>query len=428
MTTLHIRGGQLIDASQGLDRIGNLLIADGKIVGIDQRPPADAVELDATGLLVCPGLIDLHASLGEPGFEEDETIATGTASALAGGFTSVAVRPDTEPVVDNRAAAEFIRLQGERAGHCHIFPLGAVTKKHAGEELAEIGLLVEGQAVGFTDAKQPIANAEIMRRALQYSRMFNKPILNFPQVPELLTGGLMHEGFHSTLLGLRGIPAAAEEIMVIRDIALAEMTGGHIHLMCLSTRRGVDAVRRAKTDGVRVTADVTAHHLALTDESMRSFDTNHKVLPPLRSRDHIDALIAGLQDGTIDAICSDHEPSAEEKKLCELDQAPFGIVGLESVIPVCGSVLVEPGHLTWAQVIERLTTGPAGVLGLSKGTLQPDADADITLIDPKVRWSFDAGCLRSASSNTPFNGFPGLGRVVSTIVSGHVRYRCPQPN
>ncbi len=421
MATLVIRGGRIIDPSQNVDRVGDLVIEDGRVVGIDVPASPDEV-LDAAGLLVVPGLIDCQVALREPGFEEDETIVTGTAAALAGGLTSVACLPDTVPVVDNRAAAEFVQLQSDRAGHCNVFPLGAVTKDHAGQELAEIGQLVEGGAIGFTDGKTPVANAEVMRRALQYTRMFDRPILCHPQVPELVQDGVMHEGFYSTLLGLRGMPPAAEEIMTARDVALAELTGGRIHLMCLSTDGAVDLVRRAKKRGVRVTASVAVHNLLLTDAEMRSFDPNLKVDPPLRSQDHVDALIAGLKDGTIDVITSDHQPVAEEKKDRELDLAPFGISGLETLLPLCVKALIEPGHLTWPQLIDKLSTQPARVLGLKKGTLQPGADADVTLIDPELEWTVDPQQFLSKSRNTPFAGWKVRGRATRVLVGGQVRY------
>lgn len=423
MSTILIRGGRVIDPGQNFDRTGNLLLRDGRVAEIDPSDDTADEIIDATGLIVSPGWIDLHVSHREPGSEEDETTATATAAALAGGFTGIACLPDTSPVVDNRAAAEFILLQAERAGNCHVFPLGAVTKDHAGQELAEIGQLVEGGAVGFTGAKRPVADAEIMRRALEYARMFDRPIFNHPEVPELVADGVMHEGYYSTLLGLKGMPASAEEIMVGRDIALAEMTGGRLHLMCVTTCHSVEQIRRAKARGVRVTADVAPHHLTLTDESLQSFDANYKVDPPLRPQEHIDALIEGLQDGTIDAISSDHQPYAEEKKNREVDLAPFGIVGLETLLPICLKSLIEPGHLNWPQLIEKLTTGPARVLGLSQGTLQPGADADVTLIDPEQEWTIDPGQFRSLSRNTPFAGWEVRGRVHTVIVRGEVRYR-----
>ncbi len=425
MSTLLIRGGRIIDPSEGIDRIGNLLVRDGCIVGIDETTAVTDQLIDASGLIVCPGLIDTHVSLREPGFETDETIASGTAAALAGGFTSIACLPDTSPVVDDRASIEFVLLQAARAGHCHVFPLGAVTREHAGSALAEIGQLVEGGAVGFTDAKHPIADAEVMRRALEYAQMFNRPIFNHPQVPELVENGVMHEGFYSTLLGLRGMPAAAEHIMVSRDIALAEMTGGRLHLMSISTSNSVDLIRRAKTRGIRVTASVPPHHLTLTDASLKTFDSNYKVDPPLRTQEHIDVLIEGLVDGTIDVISSDHQPYAQEKKDHELDLVPFGIVGLETLLPLCVKSLIEPGHLDWPQLIARLTTGPALVLGLMKGTLSPGSDADVTLIDPAAEWTIDPTQFRSSSRNTPFGGWKVRGRAQAVIVKGKIRYQFP---
>ena len=423
MSTTLIRGGRIIDPSQNIDRVANLFLRDDRVVSIDDATTVADHLIDAGGLIVCPGLIDMHVSLREPGDEKDETISSGTAAALAGGMTSVVCMPDTSPVVDNRAAVEFVQLQTERAGHCHVFPLGAVTKNHAGEELAEIGQLVEGGAVAFTDAKRPIANAEIMRRALEYTRMFNCPIFNQPQVPELVSGGVMHEGQYSTFLGLQGMPAAAEDIMVGRDIALAEMTGGRLHLMTVSTAGSVDQIHRAKASNVLVTAEVTPHHLTLTDAELQTFDSNCKVDPPLRTQQHIDALIEGLKDGTIDVICSDHQPYAAEKKDRELDLAPFGIVGLETLLPICIRTLIEPGHLSWPQLIGKLTIGPASILGIQKGTLRPGADADVTLLDPEAPWTIDPTKFRSKSRNTPFAGWEVRGRTHTVIVGGQVRYQ-----
>lgn len=421
MSTLLIKSGRLIDPARGIDAVGDLWLIDGRVA---DRPRGTVAEtIDATGLIVCPGLIDARVTLGEPGCEEDETIDTGTAAALAGGFTTVGVMPDTLPPVDNRAAAEFITLQGERAGHCRVVPLGTVTKRHEGAELSEIGQLVDGGAVAFTDGKRAIANSEVMRRALQYAGMWDRALLHHPQVPELAAGGVMHEGRQSTVLGVRGIPVAAEEIMVRRDIALAELTGGRVHLMAVSSRNSVDEVRQARQRGVRVSADVTPHHLLLTDESLCSYESCYKVDPPLRTREHIDALIAGLKDGTIEIICSDHQPRAQEKTDRELDQAPFGIVGLETLVPVCVAALIAPGHLTWPELIHKLTVGPAGLLGLDAGSLAPGAPADVTIIDPDAAWTVDAAAFASKSRNTPFHGREFRGRVRCTIVGGEVRYR-----
>ncbi len=423
MKSILIKNGRIIDPSQDLDQLGNLLIENGKITGLcDATVTADEI-IDATGLIVSPGFIDIHVSLCEPGFEEDETIESGTAAALAGGVTSLGCLPNTSPVVDDRSSAEFILLQAERAANCHVYPLGAITKNQEGKELAEIGQLVAGKAVGFTDADRPIDNAQIMRCALEYTRMFDRPILNRPQVAELTDKGQMHEGFHSTVLGLKGIPAAAEEIMVNRDIALAELTQGRIHLMCISTQNSVSQIRRAKATGIHVTADVTPHHLTLTDQMLENYDPNFKVLPPLRSQEHIDALIEGLKDGTIDAICSDHTPHAAEKKTDEILGADFGIIGLETLLPVCLQSLITPGHLSWPELISKLTVGPAQILGLEKGTLAEGADADITLINPDIRYILEPALLKSSSHNTPFLGKELQGRAEVVIVSGEIRFR-----
>ncbi len=422
MSSILIRGGRIIDPANNVDQVGDLLLNNGRVEGIDVGNTADET-IEAAGMIVCPGLIDLHVALREPGFEEDETTATGTAAALAGGFSSVCCLPDTSPVADNRADAEFVILQAARAGNCNVFPLGAVTKNHEGKELAEIGQLIEGGAVGFTDAKTPVANAAIMKHALQYANMFDRPILNSPQVPELVAQGVMHEGYYSTLLGLRGMPAAAESIMTNRDIALTELTGGKLHLMSISTSESVDLISRAQARNVRVTASVTPHHLTLTDASLKNFESKYKVNPPLRPQEHIDSLIAGLKDGTISVISSDHQPWAEQKTDCELDVVPFGIVGVETLLPICIKSLIEPQHLTWPELIAKLTIGPASVVNLNKGTLTVGADADVTVINPDIAWTIDAKQFRSKSRNSAFDGWDVTGRAESVVVSGEVRYR-----
>jgi len=425
MTTTLIRGGRIIDPAQNLDRVGNLLIREGRIVGIDSGGTVADELIDASGRIVCPGLIDAHVALREPGNEEDETTATGTAAALAGGFTSIACLPDTSPAIDSRGAAEFVFLMAARARNCNVFPLGSVTRRNEGQELAEIGQLVEGRAVALTDGKRAIASAEIMWRALEYARMFDCPILSLPRVPELAGQGVMHEGYYSTVLGLPGIPSAAESIMVSRDIALAARTESRLHLMCISTSVSVDLIRRARERRVQVSCDVTPHHLALTDAELQSFDSNFKVDPPLRTREHIDALIVGLQDGTIEVISADHQPRASEKKMRELDQAPFGIVGLETLLPICIETLITPGRLTWMQLLSKLTTGPARLLGIQKGSLKEGSDADITIIDPDIAWTIDPTQFRSKSRNTPFAGRRVQGRADTVLVGGEVRYRAP---
>lgn len=424
MSTLLLKNGRVIDPARKLDAVADLLVRDGRIAEVGEvRGAADDV-IDCTRRIVCPGLIDLHVGVRDPGYEEDETTATATAAALAGGFTAIAALPDTLPVVDNRAAAEYVVLQAERARNCRVYPLGAVTRDNAGQELADLGQLADGGAVAFSDGKRPLQSAEVLRRALEYARMFRRPIFTHPQDATLTAGGVMHEGYYSTLLGLRGMPAAAEDIMVSRDIALAELTSGRVHLMSVSTTNAVERIRRAKSRQIGVTADVAVHNLVLTDDQLQTYDANFKVDPPLRDAGHLQSLVQGLQDGTIDAISADHQPCAAEKKDRELDLVPFGIVGLETLIPLCIRALIDPGALTWPQLIAKLTIGPAQVLGLSeRGTLAVGAEADVTVIDPDVRWTIDPAAFRSKSRNTPFAGWEVRGRSELVLVGGEVRYR-----
>jgi dihydroorotase len=423
MNTLRITNGRVIDPSQGIDQTIDLWIKGEHILGLGPQPQLHATRvIDAGGKIVCPGLIDMHVHLREPGREEDETIATGTAAALAGGVTSVACMPNTEPALDSQAAAEFVYLQAERAGNANVYPVGAVTKGRRGEELAEIGGLVEGGAVAFTDDGSPVSSAEVMRRALEYCRMFDKAVLSHAEDLELTRGGVMNEGVESMRLGLRGMPAAAEEVMIHRDIELARMTGGRVHILHVSTAGGVDLIRRGKERGVRVTGEACPHHFTLTDQCLRTFDSNYKMSPPLRTEADVRAVIAGLKDGTLDVIATDHAPHAPEKKMRELDQAPNGIIGLETLLPVCVLALVEPGHLTWPQLIEKLTVNPARVLGLERGTLKPGADADVTILDPAAEWTIDPSRFRSKSRNCPFAGWNVRGQAFAVIVGGQVRF------
>jgi dihydroorotase len=424
MKTLLLANGRVIDPSQGIDEVTDLWIRGDSVLAIGRRPDLHADEtIDVRGRIVCPGLIDMHVHLREPGREEDETIATGTAAALAGGVTSVACMPNTEPALDSQAAAEFVYLQAERAGNANVFPVGAITKGRQGAELAEIGGLVEGGAVAFTDDGSPVVSAEIMRRALEYCQMFDKAVLSHCEDLDLTRGGVMHEGVVSMALGLRGMPAAAEEIMVNRDIALADATGGRLHILHTSTAGSVDLVRRARKRGVQVTAEACPHHFTLTEECLRTFDSNFKMAPPLRTQDDVDAIIDGLRDGTIEVIATDHAPHAPEKKMRELDQAPNGVIGLETLLPICVVALIEPGHLTWLQLIEKLTINPARVLGIPRGTLRPGADADVTVINPTAEWVIDPAQFRSKSRNCPFAGWKVRGRAELVLVSGRIRYR-----
>lgn len=424
MGSLRIAGGRVIDPSQDLDRVTDLWIDGGRIACIGPDAPFAADEtIAAGGLLVVPGLIDMHVHLRDPGGETDETMASGTLAALESGFTSVACMPDTEPAVDNQASAEFVTLLASRANHVKVWPVGAVTKDRAGEELAEMGGLVEGGAVAFTDSDRPIANADIMRRALQYAQMFDKPVLTQPLVPELVRNGLMNEGFVSMTLGMAGIPSAAEEIMVDRDLHLAQFTGGRLHLQNLSCQGSVASIRRAKLAGLAVTAEACPHHFTLTEEELKSFDANFKVLPPLRTADDVHALVAGLVDGTIDVIASGHSPWAPEKKLRELDDAPFGVIGIESLLPVAIRALIEPGLITWPALIRKLATNPARILGIDRGTLQVGRIADVTLIDPSESWTIDPARFRSKSRNCPFAGWKVKGRAKIVIAGGKAKFR-----
>jgi dihydroorotase len=422
LPTIQITGGRIIDPSQGLDQVGDLWISGGRILPTGGVNEEAEVVIDARGKIVCPGLIDVHVHLREPGNEEDETIATGSASALAGGVTSVACMPNTIPPIDTQAAAEFVVLQGLRARKANVYPVGAVSKGRKGEELAALGQLVAGGAVAFTDDGAPVANAGLMRRALEYSKMFDLVIMQHCQVPELTVGGVMNEGFESMRLGLGGMPAAAEDIMVARDIRLAEITGGRLHIQHISTARSVELVREGKARGIKVTAEACPHHFSLTDECLRAFDSNFKMNPPLRTTADVEAVIEGLKDGTIEILATDHAPHAREKKMRELDQAPFGIVGLETLIPITVKTLIEPGHLSWPEVIRKLTINPAELLRIPKGTLRPGADADVTVIDASTTWTIDPTKFLSKSRNTPYTGWEVRGRAHTVIVGGEVRY------
>ncbi len=423
MNTICIANGRVVDPSQDIDQVAELWIHDGRVAGIGPQPHLRADRtVDAQGKIVCPGLIDMHVHLREPGREEDETIATGTAAALAGGVTSVACMPNTEPAIDTQAAAEFVHLQAQRAGHANVFPVGAITKGRRGEELAEIGGLVEGGAVAFTDDGSPVVNSEVMRRAMEYCTMFDRAVLSHSEDPQLSRNGVMNEGFQSMRLGLRGYPAVAEEVMVYREIALARLTGARVHILHVSSAGSVELIRRGKQQGVRVTGEACPHHFTLTDECLHTFDSNFKMSPPLRTRDDIEAILDGLRDGTLDVLSTDHAPHAPEKKMRELEQAPNGIIGLETLLPVCIKALIEPGVLTWPQMIRKMTINPARVLGIDRGTLRPGAVADVTVIDPAAEWTIDPEQFRSKSRNCPFAGWKVRGRADDVLVGGVVKF------
>ena len=422
MTTLLIKNGWVIDPANKIDKITNIFIENGKIKSIGSKSPKANKTIDAKGLIVTPGLIDMHVHLREPGKEDEETIASGTASAINGGFTSLACMPNTDPAIDNEASAEFVYLQAKRSGKANVFPVGAVTKGRKGEEISEMGQLFRGGAVGFSDDGAPIKSAEVVRRALEYSKMFDKPIIDHCEDLDLIRDGTMSEGSVSVKLGLVGMPPVSEEIMVYRDIALAKLTGGKLHIAHISTKRAVDLVRQAKKDGIKVTAEVTPHHLTMTDDCVKTsdFNTNYKVNPPLRTKSDVEALRAGLKDGTIDVIASDHAPHSEEEKDVEFNVAPFGIIGMESLLPVVLTELVHKKVITIKQLVAALTINPAKILCISKGTLSIGADADVTLIDLNKEWVIDPTKFKSKSRNCPFAGWKVKGKAVGVILNGQI--------
>ena len=423
-----IANGYVIDPAQGINAGRNLLIEDGRVVGLLERGgqhPEGAELLDATGLVVAPGFIDMHTHLREPGAEYKETIATGAAAAVAGGWASICAMPNTDPVNDSAAVTRFVIEQAQHAQLANVFPIGALTKGSNGKELAEMGEMSSAGIVAVSDDGRPVANAGMMRRAMEYARGFDLPVIDHCQDPTLSAGGVMHEGHWSLLLGLKGMPAAAEDVHVIRDCVLAKLTGAAVHIAHISTRASLEAVRRAKEAGLLVTCEVAPHHWTLTDEAVAEFDTNMKMSPPLRSRDHVEALLAGLQDGTIDAIATDHAPHHADEKALEFDEAPFGITGLETAIGLAFD-LVQQGVINLERLVTLCSTNPARIFGLKeRGNLTAGAHADITILDPTCEWTFDVNASKSRSRNTPFHGRTMSGAAVATIVGGRVVYLNP---
>ena len=440
---LLIQNGYVIDPAQGVNTGKSILLEDGRVVGLSSHsdPIPDDVEVfDATGLIVAPGFIDMHVHLREPGHEYKETIASGAAAAIAGGFTTVCAMPNTNPVNDNAAVTRFVIEQAERAGLASVFPIGAITKNSEGTELAEMGEMKDAGIVAVSDDGRPVPNAAMMRRAMEYARGFDLPVIDHCEDKSLARGGAMHEGHWSLVLGLRGTPAAAEELDALRDCALAELTGARVHLAHVSTRGAIEAVRRAKEKGLPVTCEVAPHHWTLTDEAVAGergssptvsegflpYDTNTKMNPPLRSQDHIEAILEGLRDGTVDIIASDHAPHHADEKALEYDQAPSGIVGLETSIGLAMNGLVNEGILSLERLVELCATNPARILKLEdRGTLRAGARADVTIIDPERTWTFDVSRSKSKSRNTPFGGYSFRGAAVATLVAGRIVYLNP---
>ena len=419
--TLLLKNARVVDPSSGLDAPRDVLIENGRIARVEARLSVAGVEvLDLQGLHVCPGFIDMHVHLREPGYEWKETIATGTRAAAAGGFTGVACMPNTVPPIDSRSVVEFVLAQARQHGAVRVYPIGCVSKGQLGEELAEMGDMAIAGARGFSDDGKPVASAGLMRRALEYARIFDLPVIDHCEEPTLVAGGVVHEGDLSTRLGLKGWPGVAEDLMVQRDVLLAQYTGGSVHIAHMSTARSAEIVRRAKREGIKVTCEVTPHHLVLDQSAVLGYDTNAKMNPPLRTEGDKAGLLAALADGTVDAIATDHAPHHADEKCVEFSLAPFGIVGLETAVSLALDRLVHADVLPLPRLVELFTTGPAGILRLDKGTLRVGVDADVTVLDLDRRVIVEPSSFRSKSANTPFAGWELRGAPVLTIVGGRI--------
>jgi len=424
MASILIQNGTVLDPSQKLERKADVLLRDGKVAAIGTNlGQADRV-IDASGCYVTPGLIDVHVHFREPGDEEEETIASGSASAVAGGFTTVCCMPNTKPPLDNEAQVEFVCRESQRVGLANVYPVGAITKGREGKELAEIGSMHRRGAVAFSDDGVGVNDAAVMRKALQYAKMFDTVLMQHCE-EHSLSGGSMHAGLASTTLGLAGIPAEAEQLMIARDLLLNRTIGCRYHVQHISTAWSVELIRQAKRDGQKwVTAEVAPHHLLLTDEHCATYDTNYKMNPPLRTGADVKACIEGVKDGTIDILATDHAPHLSEEKELEFPFAPFGIIGLEPALPLYVKALVEPGHISWMRLIEMMTSRAAAIVKLAdKGTLRDGADADVTIIDPNREWTLDIEQFASKSRNCPYQGWTLKGRATHTIVGGDLKWQ-----
>ena len=439
---IEVKNGRIIDPSQGLDAFGDIMLDDGRIAEVVTRKPKQNPEIkkkdlmnpqpslvarvsenhiiiNANRMIVTPGLIDMHVHLREPGFEHKETIKTGTMAAVKGGFTTVCCMPNTFPVNDNASVTEFIKRKASQEGYCSVLPIGAITKGQKGTELAEIGTMRKEGCIAFSDDGQPVTNSLIMRRALEYSKAFDVPVISHSEDLSLSEGGVMNEGLLSVTLGLKGSPAEAEQIMIFRDIILAELTAGKLHIAHVSTKGSVDLIRLAKQRGVRATAETCPHYFSITEQAVRGYDTDAKVNPPLRTEQDVEAIQQGLQDGTIDVIATDHAPHHRDEKLREFDIAPSGISGLETALAL-SLRLVDKGILTYSQLIEKMALNPGRILDIEKGSLKEGSDADIVIIDVNKKFVVDPGTFISRGRNTPFKGWLLKGVPVVTIVRGTV--------
>lgn len=429
MSSLVITNARVLDPTEGIDIAAGGCVAahDGLItyVGTDAAAARAAAGpgapvADARGLMLVPGLIDIHVHLREPGNEAEETIVSGVSAAVAGGFTSVVSMPNTDPAIDSESAVSFVRREAKRAGLANVFPAGCITAGRKGEELAEMAQMARGGAVAFTDDGSAVPNAGLLRKALTYAKMLNRPIMEHCEDKSLLGSGVMDEGYISTKLGLNGIPDECEEIIVARDVALARLTGAHIHIQHVSTAESVNIIRRAKQAGIHVTAEVTPHHISLTSEALLEYDPVYKVAPPLRKMEDVQACREGLRDGTLDVIASDHAPQLEEEKELEIAYAPCGMIGLETTVGVVSTVLVGMCGFTWQDLLPAMTSRPSDLLNLGRGRLRTGLPADITLIDPAVRWTVDPAKFASRSRNCPWRGWELTGRAVMTVVAGRI--------
>lgn len=424
MSKLLVRNGRVIDPASGFDAVADVLLDGGVVAGVGSGIDAAGAEVfDASGMIVAPGFIDMHVHLREPGFEHAETIESGARAAAAGGFTTVCCMPNTKPVNDSPTVTSYIVERAERHACVNVFPIGAITRGSNGEELAAIGLMKAAGAVAISDDGRPVMNARVMRRAMETARALGLPVINHCEDLNLSAGGDMHEGLPSTRLGLRGIPSASEDVMVARDILLAELTGARYHVAHLSTKRSVAMVAYAKSKGLTVTCEITPHHFALADRHMKPYDANYKMKPPLRSCGDLEALVDGIADGTVDALATDHAPHAGSEKMQEFEKCPFGILGLETAIALTLEKLVHTGRIDLPRMVALYTTGPAGVLGLDRGTLRRGAHGDVTIFDERIEWTYDVNRSYSRSKNSPFDGTRFRGGPVATIVNGAFVWR-----
>lgn len=427
MSRLLLRNGRVLDPANGRDQIADVFLANGTVTEIGAGLDSTGAEVfDATNMIVAPGFIDMHVHLREPGFEHAETIETGSRAAAAGGFTSVCCMPNTKPVNDSATVTKYILERADRLAIVNVFPIGAITKGSEGEELAAIGSMKAAGVVAISDDGRPVMNARVMRRAMESAKAWDLPLINHCEDLNLSAGGDMHEGVQSTRFGLRGIPSASEDVMVARDILLAELTGVRYHVAHLSTKNAVAMVKYAKAKGLPITCEVCPHHFSITDTEIRPYDANYKMKPPLRSCCDVEGAIEGIVDGTVDALATDHAPHPGSEKMQEFEKCPFGILGLETAIGLTLQKLVHTGKISLLRMVELYTAGPARVLRLNRGTLSPGAPADVTVFDPQRRWTYDVNHSPSKSRNTPFHGVEFVGGPVATVVNGVFVWRHDQ--